>query len=163
EALLLLLHADFEPQLDQYDSRIGDILLDLRAELQESMMLLLAHEPHDVFDTGPVVPAAVEDDDFAAGGEKIGITVHQHFRFLTSRRGGEGDHPEYARAHPLGECLDGAALAGGVASLEYDDDARLALPHPILQVAQLDLELAQLLLIILALHPAVVARVGRLG
>ena len=65
------------------------------------------------------------------------------------------DHPKHARAHPLGEGLDGAALAGGVASLEHDHGAQALVLHPILQVAELDLELAQLLLVVLALELSV--------
>src|SRR5262249_25586487 len=64
----------------------------------------------------------------------------------------------YARAHALGYGLDGSALAGGVAPLEHDDDARSLVLDPILQLAKLDLKLAQFLLVGFALHPSGVAR-----
>src|SRR5262249_49649019 len=127
KALLLLLHADFEPQLYQDDAGVDDVLFDLRAELEEPMMLLLADEPHDVFDASAVVPAAIEDDDFAAGGEIFHVPLQEHLRFLAIRGGREGHYAEHPRAHPLGDGLDRPALAGGVAPLEYDDHPRTGL------------------------------------
>jgi hypothetical protein len=40
----------------------------------------------------------------------------------------------------LHEALDGAALAGGIAALEQDDDALARLLHPGLQLQQLGLQ-----------------------
>ena len=54
--------------------------------------------------------------------------------------------------HPLGDRLDGAALAGGVATLEQDDDALPRGLDPFLQGAQFRLQFAQLLFVILALE-----------
>ena len=51
--------------------------------------------------------------------------------------------------------LDGAALAGGIAALEQDDDPELVGPDIVLEMAELDLELGQFLLIVLPLHPPV--------
>ena len=62
------------------------------------------------------------------------------------------DDAEDARADALGEGADGAALAGGVAALEDDDDAQALVLDPLLELAQLGLELAQFLLIGLAVH-----------
>ena len=45
----------------------------------------------------------------------------------------------------LAEGVDGAALAGGVATLEYDDHAAARLEHVRLQLHQLDLEAVELL------------------
>jgi hypothetical protein len=44
-------------------------------------------------------------------------------------------------------------FAGGIAAFEQDDDPELLLLYPCLQMAELDLELAELLLIGLAFHP----------
>ena len=40
--------------------------------------------------------------------------------------------------------LDRAALAGGVATLEDDDDLQALAPDPLLELDELDLELSQL-------------------
>jgi hypothetical protein len=56
----------------------------------------------------------------------------------------------------LGEFVDGAALAGGVAPLEDDHDA-LALPlDPALQLDKLDLQRLDLLAVLFALHALVI-------
>src|SRR4029077_5356590 len=65
---ILLFHADLEPELDQDDATIDDFPFDSRAQLQKALAYLLVHETHDAFDAGAVVPAAVEDHDFAGGG-----------------------------------------------------------------------------------------------
>src|SRR5215472_4304523 len=71
---------------------------------------------------------------------------------LTVRGGRQSHHAKHARAHPLCDGLDGPTLPGGVATFEQDDDPRSRLLDPALQVAKLDLELAQFLLVSLALH-----------
>src|SRR5262249_53967129 len=70
----------------------------------------------------------------------------------TVRGGRQSHHAKHARAHPLCDGLDGPTLPGGVATFEQDDDPRSRLLDPALQVAKLDLELAQFLLVSLALH-----------
>jgi hypothetical protein len=76
----------------------------------------------------------------------------EHLRLFPVRRSGKRHHAKHARAHPLGDGLDGSALAGGIAPLKHDDDARSLGLDPILQMAKLDLELVQFLLVSLALH-----------
>ena len=45
--------------------------------------------------------------------------------------------------HALGDPLDRATLAGGIPSLEDDDDLLAGLDHPVLQLYQLGLEIEQ--------------------
>ena len=80
------------------------------------------------------------------------VALHVHLRFLAIGRRGQRHDAEHARADPLGEGADGAAFAGGVAALEHDDDAQALVLDPLLQVAQLGLELAQFLLVFLGLQ-----------
>ena len=115
-------------------------------------MLLRRAEAHDVLDAGPVVPAAVEDHDLAAGREALDVALDVHLGLLAIGRRRQRDDAEHTRAHPLGERLDGAALAGRVAPLEDDDDALARDLDPVLQPAELDLQLAQFLLVDLALE-----------
>ena len=42
-------------------------MLELGAEHEEAAVLRFGAEAHHIFDPGPVVPAAVEDHDFARG------------------------------------------------------------------------------------------------
>jgi hypothetical protein len=58
-----------EPVLEQHDSGVDDGPFDLGDRGEERLGLLLGAEPHDPLDAGPVVPAAVEHDDLAGGGQ----------------------------------------------------------------------------------------------
>jgi hypothetical protein len=51
----------------------------------------------------------------------------------------EGHDPEDARAHPLGHCLDRAALAGAVASLKENTDLQTLVHHPLLEFDKFDM------------------------
>ena len=149
---LLLLHPDLEPQLDEDDAGIDSEFLDQRAQFEETLVFGRRAEAHDIFDAGAVVPAAVEDHDLAAGRKLLDIALQEQLGFLAVGRRGQGADTENPRAHLFGKGLDGAALAGGVASLEQDDHLQLLGLDPFLQMAKLDLELFQLLLVVLALH-----------
>ena len=110
--------ADLQPELDEDDPAIDDVFLDHRAVLEETPILFLRAEAHHALHAGAVVPTAVEDHDFAGGREVLHVTLQVHLRLLAVRRSRQRDEPEDARAHAFGDRLDGAALAGRVASLE---------------------------------------------
>ena len=84
-------------------------------------MVVFAAEPHDVFDAGTVVPAAVEDHDLAHCRKLLNVTLPKHLRFLAIRGSRKGNHAKHAWAHAFGHGLDGPALAGGVAALPLVD------------------------------------------
>ena len=67
---------------------VDDVLLDHRAELEEALVLLGRAEAHDVLDACAIVPAAIEDDDFAASGETFDVALYVHLDF--SRSDGAG-------------------------------------------------------------------------
>ena len=114
--------------------------------------LFLRAEAHDPLDAGPVVPAAVEDDDLARGREMRHVALDVHLRLLALGRSGQGHDPEHPRAHPLGDPLDRAALAGRVPALENDADLRAGGLHPLLHGDKLAVQDAHLLLVLLPLH-----------
>src|SRR5262249_49679283 len=118
EAPLLFLHPDFEPGLDQGDTAVDHPLLRLRALLEETLVLFAGAESHHVLDTGTIVPAAVEDHDFAGGREVPDVSLHVHLALFAIGRCRQGRDPEDPRTDPLGDCLDDAALTGCVAALE---------------------------------------------
>src|ERR1700730_2886538 len=152
DATVLPLRADLQPDLDEPDAAVDDELLDGRAEFEEALVLLARAEAHDVFDAGAVVPAPVEDHDLAAGREALDIALHVHLALLAVGRRRQCLDAENARADPLGDGLDRAALARRVAPLEHDDHAFAGLLDPILQVAEFHLQLVELLLVRLALE-----------
>ena len=134
----LLVHPDLEPQLDQDDAAVDGEFLDLRTQLQEALVFGRRAEAHDVFDAGAVVPAAVEDHDLAAGRELLRYSAAGTAAiFSPIGRRGQGDDAKHARADLLGQGLDGAALAGGIAAFEQDDDPEFLRLHPFLEMAKL--------------------------
>ena len=112
------------------------ISLDLRTQLQESLVLFLRAEAHHVLDAGAVVPAAIEDDDFAGRGEVLQVALHVDLGLLAVRGRRQGDDPEDARAETLGDRANRAPLAGAVTAFEHDDDAQALFLDPALQMAQ---------------------------
>ena len=80
------------------------------------------------------------------------VPLEKYLGLFTVGRRGEGHGPKHTRANFLGQGLDRAALAGGVASFKQDDDPQTFGSYPSLEMAKLDLEFAQLLLIGFALH-----------
>ncbi len=77
--------------------------------------------PHDAFHIGAVVPGAVEHDDFTRSGKVLDVALEIPLALLTVRGLGERYRPGRAGIQMLGETLDSATLAGGVASLEDND------------------------------------------
>ncbi len=120
--------------------------------VRKSAVLRFGAEAHHIFDPGAIVPAAVEDHDLARGRQMGDVALQVELRLLPVGGRGQRNHPEHARAHPLGDRLDRPALAGGVAALEHDDDAQALVLDPFLQRAKLDLQTPQGVVIVLALH-----------
>ena len=89
--------------------------------MEEFEILGFGAETHDVFDPGAVIPTAVEQDDFPGGGEVRHVALKIPLRSLAFGRSGEGHYAADAWIEALGDALDSAALAGGVASFENDD------------------------------------------
>ena len=102
--------------------------------------LLLGAEAHHPLDAGPVVPAAVEDHDLAGGREVRRCSAGCTSATLALGRRRQRDDPEHPRADPLGDGLDGAALAGRVAPFEDDADLGAGALHPFLHLHQLDVQ-----------------------
>jgi hypothetical protein len=144
EPALLLLVADREPVLAQDDAVLDQQPLEDRALVQEPAVLLLGAEPHHVLHAGPVVPAAVEQDDLARGGQVLHVTLEVPLGALPLGRRGQGRDPGGPGVEVLGHPLDRAALPGRVAALEDDHDPGALGAHPLLHPDQLTLQAVQL-------------------
>jgi hypothetical protein len=81
------------------------------------------------------------------------IALQVHLRLLAVRRRGQRDHAKHPGAHPLRDGADRTPLAGGVPTLEHDDHAEPLVLHPVLEPAQLGLQLAQRLVALLSAFP----------
>ena len=130
--------------------------------------MLVGAEPHDPLDAGAVVPAAVEQRHLAGGREVRDVALEVVLAAFALGGGRQGHHAHHAWAETGRDALDDAALACGVAALEDDHDLEAPLLDPLLELDQLELELAEGLLEHLALHRTgclgrPIARVGRRG
>src|SRR5438270_2800811 len=147
EPSLLLLVAHREPVLDEVDAVFDQHALEARTLPQEELVLLLGAEAHDMFDARPVVPAAVEQHDLSPRREVGDVALEVPLRLLFFVGRWQGRDAACAGAEVVGDALDRAALPRSVATFEHDDDALLLLPHPLLELHQLDLQALQLCLV----------------
>src|SRR6266516_1624045 len=151
----LLVLADIEKVLAQDDAVLDDRLpLDRGGQRQEPLVLLVGAEAHHPLDPGPVVPRAVEEDDFARCRELRDVALDVDLGLLAVGGCGQCHVPVDARARAGGDPADHAALARRVAALEDHDDACPLGFDPGLQAGKLDLELRELFLEFLAAHLA---------
>ncbi len=118
--------------------------------LQEPPHLLFVAEPHHALDAGAVVPAAIEDDDFARGREVPHVALDVHLALLALGRRGQRDDPEHARTHALGDGLDRATFSRAVATFEHDADLEALCDDPLLELHQLNVQALELFVVILA-------------
>ena len=80
-----------------------------------------------------------------AAGKCADIALEIPLRALALGRRRQRHHPADARVEPLGDALDDAALAGGVAALEQHHHLQLLVHHPVLQLHQFPLQPQQFL------------------
>jgi hypothetical protein len=105
-------------------------------ERKNSSHLLLGAEAHHSLDPGAIVPAAVEQHDFARSGQMRGVALKIPLAAFALVGRGQRDDPADPRVEPLRDPLDRAALACGIAPLEDDDDLQPLVLNPILQPYQ---------------------------
>src|SRR3954469_25486932 len=98
-------------------------------------MLLFGTEPHHMFDAGAIVPAAVEDDDFARGWEMSHVSLNIQLRLFAIGWGGQGSDAEYPGADAFCNRLDRAAFPGRISALENNDNPQAFGFYPLLQSA----------------------------
>ena len=140
---LLFLVAHLQPIFDQAYAVIDDdVLLECGTHLQKALVLFLGAEAHHMFHAGTVVPAAIEDHDFSGRGKMSEVTLYVDLGLLAVGGRRQRYEPEGARADALGQGADRSALAGSVAAFEDDDDPLAGRLDPVLQGAELGLQLA---------------------
>ena len=148
----LLRLADVQEILQQNDAIVDHLALDGGREPEKVLVLVVAAEAHDPLDACPVVPGPIEQDDLAGGGEMGDVALDVQLAFLPIGGRGQCYVLEHAGAAALHDATDDAALAGGVPPLEHDDHPRAFGHRPRLQPRQLDLQLREFFLEVLAAH-----------
>ena len=144
EAHVLFLVRDREPVFDEVDSRAHQHAFEIRHRAEELLVFLGSTKAHHVLDARPVVPAAIETDDFPSRRQMRRVTLEIPLRALAVIGGRQRHHAADARIESLRDALDRAALACGIATLEQDHDLLARRNHPVLQLHQFGLQPEQL-------------------
>ena len=152
----LLRPPDVQPQLLQHDSLIHQHPLEIRNLAEEMLALIGRAEVEDVLHDAAIVPAPVEEHDFALGRQVIDVALEIPLSRLAVRRFRERDDPRDPRVEVLTEALDRAALTSRVAPLEDHDDALAAFLHVGLEPHELELKRLDLLLVGFLAHLVVI-------
>src|SRR6202049_2274131 len=118
QAARLLAAGDVEVILEEENPRLYQHALEARRRFQERLALLARAEFHDVLNACAVVPAAIEQHDLLGGRQLPGIALEVPLAALAIARLAGRHDPHLTRAQVLGDALDGAILAGGVAAFE---------------------------------------------
>ncbi len=109
---------------------LDDDLLGLRRHLQKPLYHVHRAEFHHSLDARAIVPAAIEDDDLACGGQVLNVALHIHLRLLAFGRGGQRYHAKNARADAFRNRLDDPALARAVSTFEDDANFQAVMQDP---------------------------------
>jgi hypothetical protein len=121
---------DREPIFDEDNTGSDQHPLELWHGAKEFLAICLGAKSHNPFDADPVVPAAVEQDDFPGCRQmgRIALKIPMSAFALGGR--GQRHNLADARVQPLGHTLDYAALACGVTALEQQKSAPQDLAYP---------------------------------
>ena len=69
----------------QDHARVDDGLFDQRDAAQEALHVRVVGKAHDALDARAVVPAAIEDHDFAGRGQMRNVALHVHLAASRAR------------------------------------------------------------------------------
>ena len=156
EACQLLFTGDGEPELDDVDARVHQHTLQVGNFAHKFEVLCLGAVTHHALNTGTVVPGAVHQDDFAAGGQVLDVTLEVPLGLLDVGRLLQRHNASATGVQVLGEALDGAALTCCVAAFEDNQNLLTGGLRPELQLQQLNLQGALFLLVCLTAELGVV-------
>jgi hypothetical protein len=134
-----------DPVLDEQALDVGDLL-------HEPLVLGRDAEPHHPFHPGAGIPGPIEQHNLAGGGQVGEVALEVPLGALALARLLQRHHPGPAWVQVLGEPLDRAPLAGGVAALEHDNQPLAGGLEPVLELQQLDLQQPLGPLVLLAPH-----------
>ena len=115
-------------------------------------MLVGGAKPHDVFDAGAVVPAAIEDDDLPGRRKALDVALNVYLRLFTVGRRRQRNDAKHARAHALCNRFDGSPLAGAIAPFKHKHDPPAFRFDPFLEMTKFRLQPAHFFFVLLTLE-----------
>src|SRR5688572_4860031 len=154
EAFFLLRLVAAQPVLEQQDPVVDKLLLEQRRILQESLDLRSGGEAHHLLDAGTVVPAAIEQNEFAGGRQVRHVALEVPLRRFALTGLGQRGNAALARIDVFADRVDRATLAGGVAAFEQHHHALALVLQPVRHRRQFFLQWRQQFLVVLALELA---------
>ena len=143
QTAFLFFHIDFQPIFEQDDAAVGERLFKKRHDGQKFEAVFFGAETHHALHAGPVVPASVEDDDFACGRQVRNVALQVNLAFFPFGGCGEGDGAEDARADAFGNRFDCATLSRAVPPFEDNADFQAFALYPALQGDQFAMQILQ--------------------
>ncbi len=138
--LLLFCIRNREPVFDQDDARAHPHSFEFRAGPEKLAVILVRAKAHDPFNAGPVVPAAIQQDDFTRSRQVSNVALEIPLCPLALGRCRQGDDAANATAEMLRDALYDATFTGRVAAFEDNDDFETFVLHPGLQLHQFQLQ-----------------------
>src|SRR5262249_10000038 len=107
---------------------------------KELLVFITTAEAHDPLDACAVVPASIEQDHLAGGGQVRDVSLEIPLGPFAVVRRRQRRNATDAGIQALRDPLDHAALAGGAAPLEVDPEFLAGRDQPLLELDQLALE-----------------------
>src|SRR6185503_18344734 len=97
EPPLLDLLVAAQPIFEEQDSIVDQMPFEVRGTVEEFLNLLRRRKAHHPLDAGAIVPAAVEQNDFALGRKMLGVALEIPLRPLALAWAGKGHDAALAR------------------------------------------------------------------
>ena len=145
-----------QPVLEQQDPVLDQQLFKARSLRQERGDLIGLGIAHHLFDSGAVVPAAIEQHDLSARREVRDITLEVPLTTFGFRGFLQSHHTRTTWIQVLHKPFDGAPLARRIPPFKNNHDFLPGFLHPSLQLKQFDLQLILGGFVILTQHKILV-------
>ena len=130
EALLLHRLIAAQPIFEKHHAVVDQLPFELRRGIEEILRLVGRAKAHHLLDAGAVVPAAIEQHDFAARRQVLDVALEIPLRALALARVRQRDDAALPRVEQASEHVDGAALAGRIAAFEQRQPCAGRFPTP---------------------------------
>src|SRR4029077_9359963 len=106
------------------------ILFPGRTYLEESIIIFIRTKSHHSLHAGPVIPTAIENDNFTCCRKMFEITLKIYLSALPLGGSRESNHPKYPMAHPLRDSLDSPAFPGRVSAFKKNNNPCSGMLYP---------------------------------
>src|SRR6516164_195289 len=141
-----------ENQFYKDDARADQHFFEEGARSHELLVFLFCAEAHDALNAGAVVPAPVKQNDLTGRGQFRHISLEIPLPALPLGRSGERDDAADAGIQRICNALDDPTLARCVPPLEDDAHLETVVPHTLLHLDKLDLEVHEFLNVVVILR-----------